>query len=80
VADKYKITRKKWNEANPEAIRRSQAKYNAKKPIWGFRPPQEIQEWLEQERWQDEQGQPEPNASLVIRKLKKLMDLEQQGF
>jgi hypothetical protein len=35
---------------------------------------------LEEERWDDENGKPEPLAALVIRKLTKLMKLEQQGY
>ncbi|MEO0013422.1 MAG: hypothetical protein RLZZ535_1811, partial [Cyanobacteriota bacterium] len=31
-------------------------------------------------RWDDSNGLPETNAALVIRKLKKLMNLERKGY
>lgn len=69
-----------WNEANPDALKKAQSVYNEKRPIWTFRPTPENLEWLEEERWEDEDGKPESNASLLNRKLEKLKKLEQQGF
>jgi O-methyltransferase involved in polyketide biosynthesis len=70
----------KWNEKNPDVVKQSQKKYDQKRPTWSFRPPPEILEWLEEERWDDENGSPETNAALVIRKLEKLRKLENQGY
>jgi hypothetical protein len=80
MSDKYKISRKRWNESNPEVLKEANAKYNAKNPSWGFRPSTELREWLEEERWEDDNGNPETNSALVTRKLKKLMKLEQEGY
>ena len=49
-------------------------------PIWSFRPKPEIVEWLEEERWKENGGEPESDAALINRKLEKLMKLERQGF
>lgn len=54
--------------------------YDKKQPIWSFRPTTENLEWLEEERWENEDGTPESNAALLNRKLAKLRKLEQQGF
>jgi hypothetical protein len=74
-----RISQKKWDEANPKIIRESKAKYNLKKPSWSFRPSPELIEWLEEERWNDDDGNPETNAALLNRKLTKLMNMERQG-
>ncbi len=73
-------SQKRWDAANPEVVRESKAKYDEKNPIWSFRPTPELRKWLEEERWDDEDGKPETNAALVIRKLEKLKKLEQQGY
>ena len=70
----------KWNLLNPEVIKKSQEKYNEKRPSWSFRPTPELLEWLEEERWVLEDGKPETNAALLTRKLNKLMKLERQGY
>jgi hypothetical protein len=70
----------KWNEKNTEVIQKAQDKYDKKRPTWSFRPTSEILDWLEEERWDDENGNPETNAALVIRKLEKLRQLENQGY
>lgn len=80
MTDKYKLTKKLWNESNSEIIQRSKAKYDRKNPIWSFRITPELLEWLNQERWDDNDGNPETNSALVIRKLNKLMKLENQGY
>lgn len=67
-----------WNEANPEVLKEAQETYNQKRPIWSFRPTTENLEWLEESRWDDEDGKPESNAALINRKLEKLRKLEQQ--
>jgi hypothetical protein len=71
---------KTWDEQNPELIKESKANYDIKRPVWSFRPERELIEWLEEERWDDNDGTPETNAQLLTRKLTKLMKLEQQGF
>jgi hypothetical protein len=48
--------------------------------VWSFIPPLELLEWLEEERWENEQGQSETNAALLTRKLEKLRRLENQGY
>ena len=80
MTDKYKLTKKLWNESNSEIIQRSKAKYYRKNPIWSFRITPELLEWLNQERWNDGDGNPETNSALVIRKLNKLMKLENEGY
>jgi hypothetical protein len=80
MTDKYKLTKKLWNESNSEIIQRSKAKYDKKNPIWSFRITPELLEWLNQERWNDGDGNPETNSALVIRKLNKLMKLENEGY
>ena len=70
----------KWNLLNPEVIKKSQEKYNEKRPSWSFRPTPELLEWLEEERWSDKDDKPETNAALLTRKLNKLMKLERQGY
>lgn len=75
-----KSRQQSWNEANPGALKRAQEAYNEKRPIWTFRPTPENLEWLEEERWEDEDGKPESNAALLNRKLGKLRKLEQQGY
>ncbi|MBE9071300.1 MAG: hypothetical protein IM473_15515 [Microcystis sp. M015S2] len=80
MTDKYKLTKKLWNESNSEIIQRSKAKYDRKNPIWSFRITPELLEWLNQERWNDGDGNPETNSALVIRKLNKLMKLENEGY
>ncbi len=70
----------KWNSLNPEVIKKSQEKYNEKRPSWSFRPTPELLEWLEEERWDDKDSKPETNAALLTRKLNKLMKLERQGY
>lgn len=80
MTDKYRETKKIWNKNNSLIIKASKAKYDEKNPKWSFRLTPELKEWLEQERWDDDEGKPETNAALVSRKLEKLMKLEQQGY
>jgi|LakMenE01Jun11ns_1017448.scaffolds.fasta_scaffold9208751_1 hypothetical protein len=80
MTDKYKLTKKLWNESNSEIIQISKAKYDRKNPIWSFRITPELLEWLNQERWNDGDSNPETNSALVIRKLNKLMKLENEGY
>jgi hypothetical protein len=70
----------RWNEANRDKVYQSQEKYNQKRPVLSFRPSVELLEWLEEERWTDDNDKPESDAALIHRKLTKLMKLEQQGF
>lgn len=67
--------RKYWDEANPDAIAVSKNKYDRKNPVWSFRPNSILQEWLNQERFENEN-----NAQLIARKLEKLRKLENQGL
>ena len=75
-----KSRQQRWNEKHREAVQKAQEEYEKKRPTWSFRPTLENLEWLEQERWDDEEGKPESNASLLNRKLEKLRKLEQKGF
>jgi len=75
-----KTKQQRWHEKHPGVVEESKKKYNLKRPIWSFRPTPENVEWLEQERWKDEQGKLETDAALLNRKLAKLRELEQQGF
>ncbi len=75
-----KSKQQQWNEEHPDVIQKSQQAYNKKRPIWSFRPTSENIEWLEEERWDDDNGKPEGDAMLLNRKLDKLRKLEQQGF
>lgn len=80
MSDKYRDTKDNWDRKNLDKVKTSKAEYDKKKPIWGFRPTPELREWLEKERWDDENGNPETNAALVTRKLEKLMEMEYQGY
>lgn len=75
-----KSKQQQWNEEHPDVVQKAQAEYNKKRPIWSFRPTPENIEWLEEERWNDDNGKPESDAMLLNRKLDKLRKLEQQGF
>lgn len=75
-----KTPQQKWNEQNPKVIKSTNQRYNVNRPVISFRPPPEILEWLEEERWDDDEGRPETNAALVLRKLNKLKRLEDQGY
>jgi hypothetical protein len=66
--------------AHPEIVRELFAKYDAKNSTWSFRLTPEIAEWLEEERWDLDDGKPETNAALITRKLEKLMKMERQGY
>ena len=80
MSEKYRDTKDNWNKNNLDKIKQSKAKYDRKNPIWAFRPALELREWLEKERGNDENGKPETNAALVIRKLEKLMEIEYQDY
>jgi len=72
IHDLQKSSQKRWDEKHPELIKKSKERFDTKHPVWSFRPTPELLEWLEEERWDDEDSKPETNAALVIRKLKKL--------
>jgi O-methyltransferase involved in polyketide biosynthesis len=76
MTDSSRESKKKWDLTHSQIIRKSKARYDANHPVWSFRPSQEIREWLEEERWDNQDGDPESNAQLVTRKLKKLMNRE----
>lgn len=75
-----KSKQQQWNEEHPDIVQKARAEYNKKRPVWAFRPTPENIEWLEEERWNDDSGKPESDATLLNRKLDKLRKLEQQGF
>lgn len=81
MTDKYRETKKIWDKNNSLIIKASKVKYDQNNPTWSLRLTPELKEWLESERWEDEKtGKPETNAALIIRKLTKLMNLENQGY
>ncbi|HEY9780944.1 MAG TPA: hypothetical protein V6D09_12495 [Leptolyngbyaceae cyanobacterium] len=75
-----KSKQQKWNESHPDVIQKAQAEYNKKRPVWSVRLTPENVEWLEESRWEDENGKPESDAALLNRKLEKLRILESHGF
>ncbi|PSB29765.1 hypothetical protein [Chlorogloea sp. CCALA 695] len=75
-----KSKQQQWNEKHPDIVQTAQAEYNKKRPVWSFRPTPENIQWLEEERWNDDNDKPESDATLLNRKLNKLRLLEQQGF
>ncbi|BAY42325.1 hypothetical protein NIES2111_67480 (plasmid) [Nostoc sp. NIES-2111] len=80
IVETEKSPQQRWNEANRDALYQAQENYNQKRPIISFRPKAELLEWLENERYKDENGELETDAALLNRKLEKLKKLEQQGF
>lgn len=70
----------KWDKEHPDVIKKSKAEYERKNPKWQFRPDEEMRNWLTEAKGKDENGKPESNASVVIRKLKKLMRLEKERY
>ena len=80
MSNKYRETKNNWDKNNPDKVKKSKAEYDKKNPIWSFRPTPELREWLEKERADLEDGKPETNAALVIRKLEKLMEMEYKGY
>ncbi|HEY9803252.1 MAG TPA: hypothetical protein V6D25_23110 [Leptolyngbyaceae cyanobacterium] len=80
IIEREKSPQQRWNEGNRDALYQAQENYNQKRPIISFRPKAELLEWLENERYKDENGEPETDAALLNRKLEKLRQLEQQGF
>ncbi|MEA5536792.1 hypothetical protein [Crocosphaera sp. XPORK-15E] len=75
-----RTSQQKWDAKHPYIIKQSKVKYDKNNPVWSFRPTSELRDWLEKERWNTEEGKPETNAQLVIRKLNKLKQLESQGY
>ena len=73
------LKRKEWDAENPDAIRQSKAEYDRKNPVMSFRPTPELLQWLDEERWADDE-KPETDAALIRRKLEKLMKMENQGY
>ncbi len=81
IDEQYNRTsQEKWDAKNAKIIKKSKAKYDKKNPIWSFRPTVELINWLEEERWENENDKPETNAQLLIRKLNKLRKLESQEY
>ena len=71
-------SQKKWDKAHPEIVREVKARYDEANPIWTVRFKEKHHDllvWLEEERWDGE-----TNQALLIRKLKKLMQMERQGY
>ncbi|QIR41776.1 hypothetical protein HCG51_34395 (plasmid) [Tolypothrix sp. PCC 7910] len=67
-------------EWGDDVVIQPQNKDHKKSTIMSFSPKNELLEWLEEERWTDDNGKPETDAALLNRKLEKLRKLEQQGF
>lgn len=80
MSEKYREIKNNWDKSNSDKVKESKAKYDKKNPVWSFRPTPEMIEWLEKERWDDSNGNPENNAALLIRKLEKLMEMEYKGY
>lgn len=71
-------SQKKWDANNSDVIQQSKAKYDSNNPVWSVRfktENQDILDWLNEERYDDE-----TNQDLLIRKLRKLMKMENQGY
>ncbi|MDJ0712876.1 MAG: hypothetical protein QNJ54_01490 [Prochloraceae cyanobacterium] len=64
-----RTSQKRWDAAHPEIIKKSHEKFRKNNPQWGFRPKQELREWLETQR----QGE-ESNSKLVQRLLTQLKE------
>jgi hypothetical protein len=77
MSDKYRSAKNKWDKNNLDKVKESKAKYDKENPVWAFRPDEELRKWLEKSRLKDEQGKSESNATIVLRKLKKLMKIEE---
>lgn len=83
VSDEQPLTssrqsQEKWDATHSEIIKESKAKYDSNNPIWAIRfktEHQEILDWLNEERWDNE-----TNQDLLVRKLRKLMKMENQGY
>ncbi|MCG5062212.1 MAG: hypothetical protein KA714_30660 [Limnoraphis sp. WC205] len=74
----YRETKKRWDKQNVDKVKESKAKYDADNPVWSIRFKDEdgnVLEWLNEERWDNES-----NQELLMRKLRKLMNLENQGY
>lgn len=67
-------------EWGDDVVVKPQNKVEDNSPTISFCPKAELLEWLDQERWTDNNGEPESDAALLNRKLDKLRQLEQQGF
>lgn len=67
-------------ELGDDVAPQPQEKDDEKSPTLSFRPKPEILQWLEEQRWTYNDGEPEPDTVLINRKLEKLMKLEQQRF
>lgn len=71
-------SQEKWDATHSDIIKESKAKYDSNNPIWSVRfktEHQEILDWLNEERYDDE-----TNQDLLVRKLRKLMKMENQGY
>ena len=73
------LRRKEWDAANSDVIKQSKAVYDRKNPVMSFRPTPELIQWLDEERWKDDE-KPETDAALIKRKLEKLMKMENHGY
>lgn len=80
MSDKNLTPQQKWQKNNQDIVKKSKAEYDKKNPVWAFRPDEELRKWLNESRGKDDKGNPESNAAVVIRKLKKLMKLEREGY
>ena len=72
MSDKNLTPQQRWQRKNKDVVKKSKANYDQKNPVWAFRPDEELRNWLKKSKESDG----ESNASVVIRKLKKLMKME----
>ena len=75
MSDKKLTPQQRWQRKNKDVVRKSKANYDQKNPVWSFRPDEELRNWLNNSKENDR----ESNASVLIRKLKKLRNIEQEN-
>ena len=76
MSDKNLTRQQKWQGKNKDIVKSSKANYDKKNPVWAFRPDEELRIWLKNAKQSDN----ESNASVVIRKLNKLMNIENKDI
>lgn len=76
MSDKNLTPQQRWQKKNKNIVKKSKAKYDKQNPVWAFRPDEELRKWLEESK--EDEG--ESNTAVVLRKLRKLMRLERQGY
>ncbi|WP_414530486.1 hypothetical protein [Nodularia chucula] len=74
---RYQKILEEWGD---DVVAQPQKPDDTKYPTMSFNPKPELLKWLEDERETDDNGELESDAALLNRKLKKLKQLETQGF